>query len=197
VSSGPNGERRAGYNAGMAKLPFKGQATKALKGVRFDVYRVGYPKRGGGVMRREVVVPPDAAVILPVTEAGDIVLVRNRRPSVGRTLLELPAGTLEKGERPLTAAKRELPEETGYRAKTFRKLCAFYPSPGFCTEFMHVYLATDLTKGEQDLDETEEIEVAVMPLAKALGLIETGRIVDGKTIAALLYYRAFVVKGKG
>lgn len=180
----------------MADTPFD-RGDKVLEGVRFDVYRVDYPRRGGGVHRREVVVPPNAAVIVPVTRDGDIVLIRNERPSVGQALLEIPAGTLEAGEDPLDGAKRELPEETGYSAGKIRKLCAFYPSPGFCTEFMHIYLAEDLTPGEQDLDETERIEVEVTPLDVAITMIEDGRIIDGKTIAALLFYKAFAAKANG
>ncbi len=179
--------------AQMSKLPFDDDA-KVFEGVRFDVYRVDLPKRHGGSKRREVVVPPNAAVILPLMDNGDVVLIRNERFAVGQMLYEIPAGTLEPDEDPDNAAGRELEEETGYAAApgNIRRLCQFYPSPGFCTEFMTIYVADKLTFRGQNLDETEKIEVAITPWDEALAMIRDGRIIDGKTIATLLYYQTFV-----
>ncbi|MCC6682090.1 MAG: NUDIX hydrolase [Phycisphaeraceae bacterium] len=177
--------------ARMSKLPFD-DSVKVLEGARFDVYRIELPRRDGSTKPREVVVPPNAAVILPVMDNGDVVLIRNHRFAVGKTLYEIPAGTLELGEDPDIAAGRELEEETGYAAKQIRRLCQFYPSPGFCTEYMYVYLAEKLTFQGQKLDETERIEVAVTPWSEAMSMIRDGRIIDGKTIATLLYYQTFV-----
>ncbi len=165
-----------------------------LEGVRFNVYAMGYPARGGGTHRREVVVPHDAVVVLPVLEDGRVVLIRNERFAVGKTLLELPAGTLEEDEDPAACAGRELTEETGYVAEQISRLTGFYTSPGFCTERMHAYLATGLTFEGQSLDETERITAEPMTMDDALRAMRNGEIEDAKTIATLLFYAQF---GKG
>jgi len=171
--------------------------AKAFTGARFDVYAVELDRRGGGTMRREVVVTMDAVVILPLLPPGEgeddpgVVLIRNRRFAVDQTLWELPAGTLEPGEDPAEAAGRELIEETGYRAETIEPVTAFYPTPGFCTERMHAYRARGLTHVGQDLDETEQIEVRVTPWREALAMARDGRIMDGKTLALLLHHAVF------
>ncbi|MFP4145951.1 MAG: NUDIX hydrolase [Phycisphaeraceae bacterium] len=162
------------------------QSEKLLEGVRFDVYRVGYPRRDGGVNHREVVVPADAVVILPWLDEHTLVLIRNERPSVGETLWELPAGTLEEGEDPGECAERELAEETGYRPGQVERMTEFYTTPGFCTEKMFAYRATGLEHVGQDLDATEHIEVEKVTPGEALKMIADGRIRDGKTIAVLL-----------
>jgi len=164
---------------------------KLLGGVRFDVIGVDLAKRSGGTKRREVVVPPDAVVIVPVLDDGRVVLIRNTRFAVDQTLWEIPAGTLEEGEDPATCAGRELTEETGYAAKTLTKLLDFYTSPGFCTERMTAYLAEGLSHEGQQLDETEQIEVEPVTLNDAMTMMRENRIKDGKTIAALLHYAVF------
>jgi len=164
---------------------------RLLDGVRFDVIAVDLKKRSGGTKRREVVVPPDAVVIVPVLSDGRLVLIRNDRFAVGETLWEIPAGTLEEGEAPDACAGRELTEETGYAASTLTRLLDFYTSPGFCTERMTAYLAEGLTHQGQDLDETERIEVEPVTLAEAMDMLVTNQIKDGKTIAALLHYYVF------
>lgn len=142
-------------------------------------------------LTREVVVHNGAVVILPLLGDGRVVLIRNQRYSVGQTLIELPAGTLEKGEDPINCAGRELLEETGYLAGRLEALCSFFSSPGILTEKMYVYAAYDLEKQAAALEEGEEIELAEMTLDQAIALIAEGRIVDGKTIAALLFYERF------
>lgn len=140
----------------------------------------------------EVIVHPGAAVVLPILDDGRIVLIRNRRPVLdGEALLEVPAGTLDDGEEPLICARRELAEETGYRAERFTLLTSFYSSPGIMTERMHVFLATGLTPGPTALEPGEEIAVEATPLADALAAVREGRIQDGKTIITLLYYACF------
>ena len=178
--------------SGMAPDVKWTEAEHLLDGARFDVYAVGYPRRDGGSNRREVVVPADAVVIVPVMDDGRVVLIRNARPAVGASLLELPAGTLEPGEDPAACAGRELTEETGYAAAQIAPLTTFFTSPGFCTERMHAYLATGLTHQGQSLDETEHIEVEPTPLTSALGQVRQGAIEDAKTIAALLFYAQFL-----
>lgn len=145
-------------------------------------------------MRREVVVPADAVVVLPITDEGDVVLIRNERFAVGRTLWETCAGTIEPGEPPEVCAARELIEETGYEAAMLTHLTSFYPTPGFCTEFMHGYLATGLRHVGQKLDETEQITPQVVPMKEALAMVRDGRILDAKTITMLLFHHAFAAE---
>lgn len=139
---------------------------------------------------REVVAHPGAVVILPITDGGNVVLIRNYRYAAGEVLLELPAGTLEPGEPTMNCAGRELLEETGYLAGKLTPLASFFTSPGILSERMHVFVATKLEKGKQALEEGEEIELAETPLAEAVRMAATGEIKDGKTIATLLMYDA-------
>jgi ADP-ribose pyrophosphatase len=169
-------------------------APVVFKGVRFDVLAVELTRRSGGVMRREIVRPPDSVVVLPVFDNGDIVLIRNDRFAVGRTLWEVCAGTLEPGEAPAVCAARELIEETGYEAAALTPLTSFYPTPGFCTEFMHGYLARGLNHVGQNLDDTEQITPEVLPMTTALAMIRRGEIIDAKTIAMLLYVHTFAAE---
>lgn len=165
---------------------------KVFSGVRFDLYRVPFPQGGSGAIHREVVVPSDAVVILPLLDAETVVLIRNDRPAIGRTLWELPAGTRE-GDPPEdadTAAAREVEEETGYRAGKLTRLTAFYAAPGFCTEKLDAYVAEDLTLVGQSLDDTERIAVHPTPLRDALAMVRAGTIEDAKSIATLLYHHA-------
>lgn len=145
--------------------------------------------------RREVVVHPGAVVVLPMLPDGRVLLIRNRRHAVGQTLLELPAGTLEKNEDPMNCAGRELLEETGYLAGRLKSLGHFYASPGVLTEKLYAFAAYDLEPRAQALDEGEEIELTPMTRDEAVDLIRTGDIQDGKTIATLLMYERFFSQG--
>lgn len=156
---------------------------------KFAVERVPVERRDGGVMHKERIVHPGAAVILPLLDDGRIVLIRNERFAIGQTLLELPAGTLDPGEAPMTAAGRELVEETGYRAGALNKLVSFYSTPGFCTEVMHAFVATDLTLVGQTLQPTERIEPAPHTVAEVDQLIANEAVQDGKTLATYLFWR--------
>jgi ADP-ribose diphosphatase len=142
-------------------------------------------------MTREVVVHPGAVVILPIMSDGGVVLIRNRRYSVKDTLLELPAGTLEKNEDPMNCAGRELLEETGYIAGRLKPLPSFYSSPGIMTERMYPFVAYNLEKSKQALEEGEEIELNPVAYAEAIAMCGDGRIRDGKTIATLLMHERF------
>ena len=138
--------------------------------------------------KREVVVHPGAVVILAIRQDGNVLLIRNRRYAVGQTLLELPAGTLEKNEDPMNCAGRELLEETGYLAGRLERLGFFYTSPGILSEKMYAFAAYDLQEQTAALEEGEEIELEPTPLDEAVAMASDGRIQDGKTIAALLMY---------
>lgn len=162
-----------------------------VRGKRFDVVRRTVTGPTGQVEQREVVVHPGSVLILPMLDEERVLLIRNRRFTVGRTLWELPAGTREPGEDPLLCAARELEEETGHRAAQLSPLFELYPAPGLSDERMHVFVATGLVETAQRLDPTEDIAVHPSTLEAALDAITRGDIDDGKTIAALLYYRTF------
>jgi ADP-ribose pyrophosphatase len=162
-------------------------------GNRVDFVLRPVPTCSGGTKKKEVVLHPGAVLILPVLDDGRIVFVRNLRHTVGQTLLELPAGTLERDEAgnvedPLLCAGRELTEETGYRAAKLESLGWFYTSPGILTEKMYVFLATGLTAGAQELDDSEQIEVATMTPDQVREQIVENLLVDAKSIATLLKY---------
>jgi ADP-ribose pyrophosphatase len=125
-------------------------------------------------------------VIVPLTQDGQVRMVRQYRSAIGDYLLELPAGTLEPGESPEQAAPRELAEETGDRAESWQRLAGFYTVPGICNEYLHLVLATDLTPGQKHLEFDELIEVVTLPLGEALAKAERGEIRDAKTIIGLM-----------
>jgi ADP-ribose pyrophosphatase len=161
-----------------------------LTASRFRVESIERTTPDGTVRRREVVRHPGAVTILPLVDAEHICLIRNYRVSVQRTLIELPAGTLEPNEDPAATAARELIEETGYRAGRIEKLHEFLLSPGILDERMHLYLATDLTPGETAREPGEEIENLVVNWTTALEWVRRGQIEDAKTIVGLLLYQA-------
>jgi len=139
-------------------------------------------------VRREVVGHPGAIVVLPVDAEGRVLWVKQYRYAAGRELLELPAGTLEKDETPEATARRELAEETGFAAATWRALGGFFSAPGFCTEYLHAYLATDLTPQQAHGDDDEDIEVVPLTLDESFARIEAGGIEDAKSLAVMLLY---------
>ncbi|HZU36684.1 MAG TPA: NUDIX hydrolase [Gemmataceae bacterium] len=146
------------------------------------------PSADGQILERPVVLHPGAVVLLPWFEDGRVCLLRNYRYTIDRTLVELPAGTLEPPEPPEAAAVRELAEETGYRASRWTKLAEFYPSPGVMTERMYLFLARDLTPGAMQPEPDEELEPIVVAWQQALAWIDDGTIQDAKTLAGLLLW---------
>jgi ADP-ribose pyrophosphatase len=140
----------------------------------------------GNQSRREIVEHRGAVCIVPVRADGMVLLVRQFRLAAGKSLLEIPAGTLEEGEDPDACAARELEEETGYKATTLRPLFQAYLAPGYSTELIHAYLATDLVPGQTHTDSDEYVELVPMPLAEAERRVLAGEIEDSKTISALL-----------
>ncbi len=157
--------------------------TKMFKGPRFDVERVAVNGH-----EKDYVAHPGAVVILAFVKQMEILLIKNERFAVEKTLWELPAGTLEKDEKPIETASRELIEETGYKALTLDPLLEFYTTPGFCNEKIHAFTALDLEHVGQNLDATEVITVHPTSFTEALQMIDRGEIIDGKTITTLLYY---------
>jgi ADP-ribose pyrophosphatase len=135
---------------------------------------------------REVVRHPGAVAMVPLLPDGAVVLVRQFRLPARQVLLEIPAGTLKPGEDPLVAASRELQEEIGYKPGRLERLNGEFTAPGYTSEFIHFFLATDLEESALDPDADEFVESVRLPLDDALRQVESGAIQDGKTIAALL-----------
>jgi nudix-type nucleoside diphosphatase (YffH/AdpP family) len=135
---------------------------------------------------REVVEHLPSIVIVPLSETGEILLVEQYRHATGERLLEAPAGGVEKNETPLQAASRELQEETGYAPGQLTTLGGFWVAPGWCSEYMHAYLATELTLSRLPQDEDEDVKVVSVAMNDVHGLIRQGRIQDAKSIAVLL-----------
>ena len=152
--------------------------------IQVRVDRVVEP--GGLTVTREIVVHPGAVCIVARTDNDAVLLIRQYRHSTGTELLEIPAGGLHAGEDPAEAAIRELEEETGYRAGRIVEKARFWTTPGFTTEFMYLYEATDLVKTATNPDADEVIEVDVVPSLEALQMIDDGRIQDAKSILGLL-----------
>jgi ADP-ribose pyrophosphatase len=139
-----------------------------------------------GEYDREIVEHPGAVAIVAVDDEGMVTLVRQRREAVRRYLVELPAGTLEEGEEPLASARRELEEETGLTGGTWRELAAFYTTPGFCRELMHVFAAEGVQQGTASPEDDEELELVRWPVTEIAGRIH--QLEDAKTLAGLFLY---------
>lgn len=167
------------------ELPKILNSQRVFEGRVFNV-TVDTVSEGELTYQREVVHHNGSAVIVPVFDDGTVALVRQYRHPAVRYLLEVPAGTLAKGERPEIGAARELKEELGLVAARLEKLSEFFVSPGFCEEKMWVYLATELSEGEQALEEDEILDVVRLPIAEALEMITSGEIEDAKTIIGLM-----------
>ena len=153
--------------------------------LRLDTVRV----KSGDVTLREIAEHNGAVAMLALDEANHVTLVKQWRAATGRVMLEIPAGTLEENENPEEGAPRELQEETGLTAARWEFLVRFFPSPGVLTEEMFLYIARDLTIGEQHLMGDEDIEVVKLSLDDAIARIATGEIADAKTIVGLLMTR--------
>jgi ADP-ribose pyrophosphatase len=165
----------------------------AYKGKVFSVFTDKVQEPGGHINTRDVIRHNGSIVILAVDESKnpndpDIILERQYRHATGQTLIELPAGRVEPGEATLAAAKRELIEETGYRAKRWTLLTRYFASPGFLGEWMQIYLARDIREGIATPEPDENIQVFRLKLSQALALVAANKIHDGKTLIGLLLY---------
>jgi ADP-ribose pyrophosphatase len=189
-----------------AKPPSRSQTASGVKvlsskrtfhGRVFDVYSDDIVEPGGEPHIKDVIRHHGSAVILPVQYADasgkpfaepHILLERQYRHATGKYLWEIPAGRLEANESPLAAARRELAEETGFRAKRWSKLTSYYASPGFLAEKMNLFLAEDLTPGPTHLDEDEIIRWEFFPLSQVLAKIDANNLEDAKTMVAVLLF---------
>lgn len=145
-------------------------------------------------MAKEIVEHPGSVIILPVTDSNEIVLVKQWRQAAAKVLLEAASGTREPGEDPLSTAKRELREETGFSAEEFSELGGSWVAPGYSTEFTHAYLARNLTRNPLPQDESEDIHTTMVSIDEVPGLIRSGQLQDQMTIA--VYYMAMHVFDK-
>ncbi len=161
------------------KIVFKGKLLKVY------VKKLRLPN--GYLATYEMIRHPGAALIVPFLTSDKIIMLKQLRPVVGAYIYELPAGTLDKNELPLSCARREIIEETGYAAKRFKLLGKIFPVPGYSTEKIFIYKAEGLKKADHHPEEDEVIETCVLSRAGVKKLFKTGKIVDAKTIAALAF----------
>ncbi len=164
--------------------------TGKIVNVRRDIAEL----HNGTRVRREVVDHPGGVGIIPVDSDGKIIAVRQFRYPFMEELLEIPAGKLEPGEDPLECAVRELSEETGYSAGRFVSLGSVYPSPGFCSEILYLYLATDLVPGRAHPDENEFLNVDKISFEEFEAQIYSDRVRDAKTIAGVFRAKKYLEK---
>ena len=179
--------RAAGPKLLSSELAFKGRV--------FNVFTDTLLEPGGHRHTKDVIRHNGSVVMLAVDERKnpadpDVILERQYRHAAGQYLIELPAGSRNPGEAPLAAAKRELIEETGFRARRWKMLIRYFASPGFLGEWMQIYLARDIREGTATPELDEHIEVLRMPLSQAMKMIAEGKIHDGKTLIGLSLYDA-------
>ncbi len=192
MSARTNTAHKPPKSKSTASVKLKVLSSKTVfKGRVFNVTRDRVQEPNGVTAIREVIRHSGSVVVLAVDDSSPeprVLLERQYRYAAQDYMLELPAGRIDPGEAALAAGKRELWEETGYRARLWKKALFFYPSPGFLEETMTIFLARGLTPGEAHPESDERIEHELVPLSKVVGLIMSGRIRDGKTIAGVLWY---------
>ena len=161
--------------------------------IEVDVLKVSQPD--GREATREIVRHSGGAAVVPISDKGEVYLVRQYRKPVEIELLEIPAGKLDKGEEPLECAKRELKEETGLEAKKMRHLIDLYCAPGYSSEKVYIYVATELIEGEACADEGEFISTEKIPIHELVKMIINNEITDAKTVAGILLAEK-IIKGE-
>jgi ADP-ribose pyrophosphatase len=154
-------------------------------GSKIDLALQHFERADGTHHDREVVLHRGAVALVPMVDNEHVCLVKNERFAIGKSILEVPAGTIDAGESPDQTAPRELLEETGYRAARIRRVRDWYVSPGFLTERMYLYLCQDLTPGPPRPEADERLEPVIVPWAEALAMVDDGRIEDAKTMLAI------------
>jgi len=162
-----------------SKTIFQGHAVS----LRIDRIR----KKSGAETIREIVWHPDCIAVVVLDGQGNTILERQFRRPVGKALLEIPAGGIELGESPEDAVRRELQEEIGYLPGRVTRLGGFYSTPGYCTEYLYLYLAEDLQPSRLVAEDTDEIEIVHIPLGEIKDRIKSGEICDSKSVAGLLW----------
>jgi ADP-ribose pyrophosphatase len=174
-------------------MPFKQIKSEVVyTGRAFSVRSDTLRLPDGHETRLDIVDHPGSVIIVPVDEQNNLVFVRQYRHAAGLDLLELPAGTLDEGEAPGACAMREIREETGLAAGKMDLLGGFYLSPGYSTEYMHVFLATELRPDPLEADPDEFLSVELIPVGKALTMARLGEIPDAKTLAAILLAQSYL-----
>ena len=163
-----------------SQLIYEGRAVK----LRVDTVRMP----DGRETSREIVEHSDCVAIIAVDADDDVLLVNQFRKPVEKELLEIPAGGIEPGEDAVATVRRELREETGYLPQKVERLGGFYSTPGYCTEYLHLYLASDLVPSSLNAEDTESIKLVRVPISQIPGLITSGSICDAKSIAGLLIF---------
>lgn len=158
------------------------------KGKILTFYRDSVPQEDGSIQNYEIVHHPGAVVMIPIDKKGNFHFVKQWRRAAAKILIEFPAGTLEEGERVEDCVQRELQEEIGHMSNQIIPFGGFYTVPGFCTEYLHMFLTLDLEKSVLYGDDTEEIDQLVLKPEKAVKMIESGEIEDAKTIAGIFKY---------
>jgi len=163
-----------------SQLVYAGRAVK----LRVDTVKTA----SGRETTREIVEHSDCVAIIAIDANDNVLLVNQFRKPVERELLEIPAGGIEPGEDPVTTVRREMSEETGYLPRKVERLGGFYSTPGYCTEYLYLYLATDLIPNQQQAEDTEGIKLARVPIRQIPSLITSGSVCDAKSIAGLLTF---------
>jgi len=163
-----------------SQLVYDGRAVK----LRVDIVRMP----GGRETSREIVEHSACVAIIAVDADDNVLLVNQFRKPVEKELLEIPAGGIEPGEDAVATVRRELREETGYLPRKVERLGGFYSTPGYCTEYLYLYLASDLVPSSLNAEDTEGIELVRVPVSQIPGLITSGSICDAKSIAGLLIF---------
>jgi len=184
-------------NASLSEQTLQVETLFQGKVLTLERHRVRLPN--GKTSQREVVKHPGAVALLALVGPEELLLVRQYRQAVGAALWEIPAGTLEAGEQPAACARRELAEETGYRAASLEEWARFYTAPGFCDEHMTLFLARGLTQDETGAqkDEDEFLELGAFSRSEVEGMVAGGEVRDAKTLLALALWRPHTTTARG
>jgi ADP-ribose pyrophosphatase len=197
----PSAKKTSAAPAKRSKASRLISSKLAYKGLVFNVYTDKVEEPNGFIHQRDVIRHSGSVVILAIDESDSasdpiVILERQYRHAAGELLIELPAGRIEPNEPPLAAAKREMIEETGYRAKKWKLLTRYFASPGFLGEFMQIYLARGITAGVAQPEPDEQIEILRVRFSEAMALVRANKIHDGKTLIGLFLLDAALREGR-